>query len=418
MKALSSPDADGPALTSGGATDMVGLMNTYRIFRPFLWALDAERAHDLALAALDRAGRSEGVLQRLRRTYTEDTPSLATELWGLSFPNCIGLAAGMDKNGRALPAMEALGFGFLEVGTVTHRPQGGNPKPRMWRLPEDGALINRLGFNNGGAAALANRLAADRSRLSIPLGINIGKNADTPLEHALDDYKACLEALHPWADYVVVNISSPNTPGLRTLQHAAAFDELLSGMRQAVDALAPRNGSFVPPLLVKVAPDLSGDDLDDISEACLRHRIDGIVATNTTIRRDGLAHPRRSETGGLSGAPLTAMSNRVVAGLFRRVGGRIPIVGVGGVMTPEDAYDKIKAGASLIQVLTGFVYGGPGFPRGLARGVARLLQRDGLRHIQDAVGVEAESHPEPDAVLHAAPDSSPPSPSPTPHASQ
>lgn len=372
-------------------------MNMYRLFRPLLWTLDAERAHDLALAALGRAGASPTVLRRLQRTYAVDTPSLETRLWGRSFPNCIGLAAGMDKNGRALPGMAALGFGFLEVGTVTPRPQAGNPKPRMWRLREDEALINRLGFNNAGARAVAERLAAEAPRLPVPLGINIGKNADTPLERSLDDYNACLEMLHPWADYIVVNVSSPNTPGLRSLQHAAALDELLAALRETIDALPAHRRGRPLPLLVKVAPDLTASDLDDIAEACLGRRIDGLIATNTTIRRDGLLNARAKEVGGLSGAPLTSISNRIVAALHRRVGGRIPIIGVGGVMNAADAYDKIKAGASLVQVLTGFVYGGPSFPRDLALGLEGLLQRDGFENVQQAVGVEADAHSEPEA---------------------
>lgn len=422
----------------------------YKLLRPLLWTMDAERAHDLALSALHRAGKGQAGLNGLQRLYRRPTPALQVNAFGLTFSNCIGLAAGLDKNARGLPALAALGFGFLEVGTVTPRPQAGNPRPRMWRLPKYGALINRLGFNNEGAVSVRDNLTVDAARLHIPLGINIGKNATTPLEDTVDDYRACIHELHQWADYVVVNVSSPNTPGLRSLQHAAALDELLGAMRYEIDALATHapeahgpeasapldpgrpaaTDASAPsdpdhpdatdasadeevasraldfrsldsrplPLLVKVAPDLVAADLDDIAEACLRHRIDGIIATNTTIRRDGIEGPRADEAGGLSGAPLTAMSNHIVAALYRRIGDRIPIVGVGGIMNAEDAYAKIKAGATLVQVLTGFVYEGPGFPRRLATGLQALLERDGFGTVQDAVGIEAERYPEPDAA--------------------
>lgn len=346
--------------------------------------LNAERAHDLALSALERASASPSICRGLSRMHTRPTPTLAVRAFGLSFPNVIGLAAGLDKNGRGLPALASLGFGFLEVGTVTPRPQGGNPKPRMWRLPNDHALINRLGFNNEGAATLRQRLTDTGSRLPIPLGVNIGKNASTPLEDSFHDYDTCLQLLHPWADYIVINVSSPNTPGLRSLQHATQLDELLRTMRDKVDALPE-----TLPLLVKIAPDLSIHELDDIAQACLNHRIDGIIATNTTVRRDGMSGSHAAEAGGLSGAPLTTMSTRIVAALYRRVRAQIPIVGVGGVMNAEDVYDKIKAGATLVQVLTGFIYEGPSFPRRLAQGLEALLLRDGFHHVSEAIGIEA-----------------------------
>lgn len=364
----------------------------YTLIRPLLWTMDAERAHNVTMDALHRAGRGRAVRAGLRRLYARPTPALAVDAFGLSFANCIGLAAGLDKNGRGLAALAALGFGFLEVGTVTPLPQDGNPRPRMWRLPRHDALINRLGFNNEGADAVGQRLADVKPLLDVPLGVNIGKNAATPLEDAWDDYRSGLHALHSFADYVVINISSPNTPGLRALQHASALDELLGGLRAEIDSLP---GGL--PLLVKVAPDLTATDLDDIGEACTRHRIDGVIATNTTVGRDGIGGPHADEAGGLSGAPLTALSHRIVAALYRRVGDTIPIVGVGGIMTATDAYNKIKAGATLIQVLTGFVYAGPAFPRQLAAGLQRLLERDGFGHVREAVGVEAERYTETEA---------------------
>lgn len=364
----------------------------YTLIRPLLWTMDPERAHDLTMDALHRAGRAPAVRAGLRRLYARPTPTLSVDAFGLSFANCIGLAAGLDKNGHGLLALSDLAFGFLEVGTVTPRPQAGNPRPRMWRLPRHDALINRLGFNNEGADAVGQRLADVKPLLDVPLGVNIGKNAATPLEDAWDDYRTGLHALHSFADYVVINISSPNTPGLRALQHASALDELLGALRAEIDGLP---GAL--PLLVKVAPDLTAADLDDIAEACLRHRIDGIIATNTTVGRDGIGGPHADEAGGLSGAPLTALSDRIVAALYRRVGDRIPIVGVGGIMTATDAYNKIKAGATLIQVLTGFVYAGPAFPRQLAAGLQQLLKRDGFGHMSEAVGVEAQRHADAEA---------------------
>lgn len=410
-------------------------MNMYKLLRPLLWTMDAERAHDLALSTLHRAGKRRVALDGLRRLYRRPTPALHVNAFGLTFSNCIGLAAGLDKNARGLSALAALGFGFLEVGTVTPRPQAGNPRPRMWRLPQNRALINRLGFNNAGATAVRDNLAHDAPRIDVPLGINIGKNAATPLEDALSDYRACLQTLYPWADYIVINVSSPNTPGLRTLQQTDALDELLAAIRAEVDQLAaidrtpvgngssaagdpvrshgaddtvlvgsPANGSTPAlPLLVKIAPDLTALDLDGIVDSCLRHDVAGIIATNTTITREGIASPFANEAGGLSGAPLADISNRVVAALYRRLGDRLPIIGVGGIMNADDAYAKLKAGATLLQVLTGFVYEGPSFPSRLASTLQQLLERDGFGNVQEAVGIEAERYREPDAAAFSPP---------------
>lgn len=361
----------------------------YKLLRPLLWQTDAERAHDMTMALLRAAGRFPGLLAALRRRYVLHPPELAAEAFGVRFPACVGLAAGLDKNGRAVPALAALGFGFIEVGTVTPRPQPGHPKPRLWRLPDRRALINRMGFNNDGAAALAESLRQARRRTDVPIGVNIGKNRDTPAEEALSDYLHCLRTLYPLADYFVVNVSSPNTPGLRDLQRERSLDRLLSGITAERDRLAAAHGE-TKPVLVKVAPDMSPGELDAVVDVCLRRGAGGIVATNTTVARPGLRGPEAALPGGLSGAPLFDASTRTVAAIYRRVGGRLPVIGVGGVMSAADAYAKIKAGARLVQVLTGFVYGGPGFVRTLQEGLQQLLARDGLPSIGDAVGVEAE----------------------------
>jgi dihydroorotate dehydrogenase len=351
-----------------------------RFVKPLLFRMDPERSHDLALASLSLAGR---VWARTATSPAAD-PRLAVEVCGLRFASPVGLAAGCDKAGRALWAWPRLGFGFVEVGTVTPRPQPGNPRPRIFRLPEDEALINRLGFNSPGAAVVAERIARARraGAYPIPLAVNIGKNKTTPLERAADDYVDALDRLHAHADFIVVNLSSPNTPGLRALQARDAAVPLL-------EALAARNRSLgEKPLFVKVAPDMSPEELEAVADA-IRGRAHGLVATNTTIRRDGLRSPRGRESGGLSGAPVRRLATDAVRVLSRATGGQVPIIGVGGIMTAEDAYEKIKAGAALVEVYTGFVYGGPRWPRRVTQGLVRLLERDGLRTLRDAVGVES-----------------------------
>jgi dihydroorotate dehydrogenase len=311
-------------------------------------------------------------------------------LHGLRFPTPIGLAAGFDKAARALWAWPALGFGFVEVGTVTARPQPGNPRPRIFRLPEDEALINRLGFNSPGAEAVAQRLAAfrrtdaarPRGRYPIPLGVNIGRSAAASNEEAIEDYRVSLDHLHPFADFLVVNVSSPNTLGLRTLQEGEALALLL-------DALAARNRVLgEKPLFVKVAPDLTEGEFEAVA-AAVQGRAHGIVATNTTVGRDGARGAKRDEPGGLSGRPLRPLTLQSIRTLRRLTGGRMPIIGVGGIFTPDDVYGMIKAGATLVEVYTGFVYGGPGTAPRLARGLERLLARDGFTAVTQAVGVES-----------------------------
>jgi len=335
----------------------------------------------MTLAVLGTVG---AVWSRLGAAPPHAEPRLAIEVCGLRFRSPVGLAGGCDKAGAALWAWPRLGFGFVEVGTVTPLPQPGNPKPRLFRLPEDQALINRLGFNSPGAEIVAARMAAARrdGRYPIPLAANLGKNKDTPLEAAADDYVAALERLHPYADFIVANLSSPNTPGLRTLQARDTVAPLL-------DALARRNrGLGEKPLFVKVSPDLTRGELEAVA-AALPGRAHGLVATNATVAREGLRSAHGPEPGGLSGPPVRRLATDAVRILYRATGGRVPIIGVGGIMNADDAYEKIKAGATLVEVYTGFIYGGPGMPRRIARGLVRLLDRDGFRHLRDAIGVDA-----------------------------
>ncbi|MEO5596711.1 MAG: quinone-dependent dihydroorotate dehydrogenase [Lysobacteraceae bacterium] len=324
----------------------------YRLARPFLFAMDAEAAHGLGLKAIEAAYRS-GMNPLLA---TKPKP-LAVSAFGVQFPNPVGLAAGLDKNGAHIDALLALGFGFIEIGTVTPRAQMGNPKPRMFRLPGQQAVINRLGFNNDGVDALVRNV--ERARRRGVLGINIGKNADTPNERAIDDYLICLERVYALADYVTVNISSPNTQGLRDLQQGDALHALISRLRDAQETLAARHGRRTP-MLVKIAPDLEDTEIDAIAATLLDAGVDGIIATNTTVSRALIQGNRlAAETGGLSGKPLYTKSTAVLSRLRARVGERIPLIGVGGILSGADAVTKITAGARLVQFYTGMVYRGP-----------------------------------------------------------
>lgn len=327
-------------------------MLPYGLMRPGLFRLDAERAHELALAVLQRLSFTQS-----RALFGQRIPNLPCELMGIRFPNPVGLAAGFDKNGDCIDALAALGFGFIEVGTVTPRPQQGNPRPRMFRLQRHQAIINRLGFNNKGVDYLVRRVRASRYRGV--LGINIGKNADTPLERALDDYRLCLERVYPYAGYVTVNISSPNTAGLRTLQQGNALAVLLEGLVAARQALQARHGQYVP-IAIKIAPDMAASEIDAMADALVHFGMDAVIATNTTLSRETVAgDPRAGEPGGLSGAPLTDLSTEVIARLARRLDGRLPIIGVGGILNGVDAVAKVAAGALLIQVYSGLIYRGP-----------------------------------------------------------
>ncbi|GAB5601508.1 quinone-dependent dihydroorotate dehydrogenase [Thermus sp. FJN-A] len=337
-----------------------------------LFALDPEAAHELTLGLLSFWSERGPLLRVPARLLRVEDPRLRVEALGLAFPNPLGLAAGMDKDARALGAWWALGFGFAEVGTLTPRPQEGNPRPRLFRLVEDRALINRMGFNNRGAREAATRLKRFRERgLPLPVGVNLGKNRDTPLERAAEDYLEALKALEPYGDYFVLNVSSPNTPGLRALQEGPFLDELLSRLRPAT----PK------PLLLKVAPDLSPQALDEVVALAQKHRLEGLVAVNTTLSREGLRSPLAQEAGGLSGRPLKERALAVLHHLAQA--GGLTLVSVGGVETPLDLWERLKAGASLVQVYTGFVYGGPLFPRRLLKGLLRLMEAEGVSSLRD-----------------------------------
>lgn len=338
-----------------------------------LFLLEPETAHELTLKALALWSGCGPLLEVPARLLRVEDPRLRVEAMGLSFPNPLGLAAGMDKDARALGAWWALGFGFAEVGTLTPRPQEGNPRPRLFRLPEDGALINRMGFNNQGALKAAEGLRAFRARgLPLPVGVNLGKNRDTPLERAAEDYLEALRVLEPHGDYFVLNVSSPNTPGLRTLQEGPFLDELLSRLR-------PATGK---PLLLKVAPDLSLEALDTVLELAHKRRLQGLVAVNTTLSRESLRSPWAREAGGLSGRPLKGRALEVLRHLAQGAKG-LTLVSVGGVETPEDLWERFKAGARLVQAYTGFVYGGPFFPRRMLQGLLRMLEAEGVARLQD-----------------------------------
>lgn len=360
----------------------------YRVLKPALFRLDAEDAHHLTLRALGAASRVPAWPGLARRLSAPAEPRLAQTLWGRPFASPVGLAAGLDKNGEAVPAFSALGFGFLEVGTVTPLAQPGNHRPRLFRLPEDAALINRMGFNNGGVGALHARLAALPARTA-PVWVNIGKNKATPNEAAVEDYRACVRALFEVADGFVVNVSSPNTPGLRALQAAGELGELVRAVLNEVEVGSVRTARRAPPVLVKLAPDLHPADFEASVGAVVEAGAGGLIVSNTTLGREGLTHTHRSQAGGLSGRPLRARSTALVRDAYRLTGGRVPIVGVGGIFTPEDAYAKIRAGASLVEVYTALIYEGPGLPARLNRGLGRLLERDGLRNVAQALGVEA-----------------------------
>ena len=327
----------------------------YPLIRPALFSLDPEDAHKLTLAGLDAAHRI-GLLGLLPRSAGKPVTVM-----GIDFPNPVGLAAGLDKDGAHIDALAALGFGFLEIGTVTPRPQPGNPQPRLFRLPKAEAIINRMGFNNLGVDNLVRNVEA--SAFKGILGINIGKNKDTPNENAVDDYLACLDTVYAHASYVTVNISSPNTQNLRELQRDEALDALLSAIKLRQSELAQRHGKYVP-VALKIAPDLDDAQIAAIAALLMMHRIDAVIATNTTIARDAVAGlPNADETGGLSGAPVRAASTRVIRELARHLKNEVPIIGVGGILSGADAMEKIEAGASLVQLYSGLIYRGPALVR-------------------------------------------------------
>jgi dihydroorotate dehydrogenase len=381
-----------------------------RLIRPVLFAQDSEQIHNRTIAALGSISRSPALCSLLATVYSP--AEIPVEVFGLRFPNPVGLAAGMDKHAAAVPAWKALGFGFTELGGVTWHPQLGNPAPRMFRAVAEEALINRMGFNNPGAEAMAETLRQWREHgrwPKHPIGINLGKSKITPNENAAEDYANSFRRLLPFADFFVVNVSSPNTPNLRQLQEKAALDEILAAM-QEVNSVSSSEfrvpGSPTPqrahnpepetrnskPLLVKVAPDLSFDALDEILELAAKRNLAGIVATNTTITRPqpGDERLRRiySESGGLSGRPLRARSREVIRHIHQQTRGRLPIIGVGGIFSADDAWEKITAVASLVQIYTGLVYEGPALAKHIVCGLAKRLEQSGFKSLQEAVGAE------------------------------
>jgi dihydroorotate dehydrogenase len=340
----------------------------YQALRPLLFLMDPEDAHRLSVQGLRLAGSFDFGRGLLRRTYSPAT-SQPVDLWGLTFPNPVGLAAGYDKDGDAWRGLLCLGFGHLELGTVTPRPQAGNAKPRIFRLPAHRAAINRLGFPSGGGDVVAERVLGARGHGAI-VGINLGKNKETPNEDAAEDYVQLIAKFAPLADYLVVNVSSPNTVGLRRLQSRDALDQLLKAVMEEVhgERLAERRPL---PLLVKIAPDLSSDELDDTLTIIQDNGVDGVIATNTTIDRSSVSGDvRASEKGGLSGAPLRARATQVIHQIYRRTDGRLPIIGVGGIASAQDAQEKLDAGASLVQFYTGMIYEGPGLAKRVVEGLS------------------------------------------------
>lgn len=347
----------------------------YSLLRSALFRLDPEISHGLALNALDGVARA-GLDALLFRA-----PKAAPRtVMGIEFPNPVGLAAGLDKNGDHIEGLAALGFGFIEIGTVTPRPQAGNPQPRLFRLPQAQAIINRMGFNNLGVDHLVANVQRRRALLEsrgVVLGINIGKNKDTPAELAAEDYLHGMRKVYPHAAYIAVNLSSPNTPGLRDLQFGEPLKQLLDRLKTEQQVLAGMHGRHVP-LAVKIAPDMAEGDIAEVAAALCEYEIDGVIATNTTIARDAVAHlPYGAEAGGLSGAPLTQKSTATIAALARAVAGRLPIIGVGGIMSGADAVAKIEAGAALVQIYSGFIYRGPALIGEAQRAIAAMPTKAG-----------------------------------------
>ncbi len=334
----------------------------YPAIRKVLFQFDAETIHELTIKGLKSTGSTP-----LNALYKQRVTNKPVTVMGIDFPNPLGLAAGLDKNGECINAFAAMGFGFIEVGTVTPRPQPGNPKPRIFRLPEANAVINRMGFNNKGVDYLVSQVRA--AKFSGVLGINIGKNKDTPDENAKDDYIHCMQKVYDFASYITINISSPNTPGLRSLQYGEALNELLSALKVEQAQLEKKYNKYVP-IAVKIAPDLTEDEVNSIAISLIDNNIDGVIATNTTLSREGVEGLEfGNEQGGLSGAPVRNKSTSVVSLLAKALDNKLPIIGVGGIASSHDANEKLVAGASLVQIYTGFIYQGPPLVKEIVEGV-------------------------------------------------
>lgn len=379
----------------------------FRQLRPLLFSGDAETAHERMLSSVEMVSKIPGVIPFLRWQFRKESPVLHTKLFGKTVNNPIGLAAGFDKDGRIYPTLFALGFGFVEIGTVTPLPQAGNLKPRIFRLLEDQALVNRLGFNNQGVQKLVEKLDLGTKKISTEeadminqsseqhekfssgmLGINIGKNGDTSLEKAREDYVSALSALHPFADYFTINISSPNTEGLRRLQEKQMLRELLESVCSRRDKL-DQNHIRKTPLLVKLSPDLDDQGLQNCTGVIKEFPIQGVIATNTTLDRQQLKSSQKIEQGGLSGKPLKERSTEVVRTLFQELGNEVTIIGTGGIFNGTDAYQKIRAGAAAVQIYTALIYEGPGLVRRIKQELAELLERDGFNCVTDVIGIDS-----------------------------
>lgn len=374
-------------MTATRTQDLVNQAVLYKKFiRPLLFIGDPEKTHDHTLALLAKLTPLEGVLEQL---FSVHDPRLQVNIDSLTFSNPVGLAGGFDKNAVAVRTIASLGFGFMEIGAVTALAQPGNPKPRLYRLPEDRALINRLGFNNEGATAIAQRLRAlreDGKPLKIPLGINLGRSKIVETKDAVADFLSAFEKLFLYGDFFTLNVSSPNTPQLRDLQEKNLLRGLLQAVQEKNGALAARLGVKPKPILVKIAPDMEFSQADDIVEVAMTEKISGLIATNATaFLRDTLTSGSK-EPGGLSGKPLKSLATSFVRHFYRAVGGKLPIIGVGGIFSAEDAYEKIKAGATAVQIYTGFVYEGPAAVKRINQGLIRLIERDGYKSIAEAVG--------------------------------
>jgi len=360
-----------------------------KIMKPYLFRKDPEDAHHQTIGLMRRMGKGAVSRGLLRTMFSvPQLPELHQQLWDLDFISPVGLAAGLDKNGEATEGFSSIGFGFIEIGTLTPRPQDGNERPRLFRLLPDQALINRMGFNNCGVEEAARHLSKVSYR-PIPIGINIGKNKVTPNEEAVTDYRKCIKQLYPYADYFVVNISSPNTPGLRNLQHGEELKALLYGVNEEMAQQSQLTNLPQKPILIKLAPDVTPEELEGMIRSIQSAHISGIIATNTTLDREGLQDRHKQETGGLSGRPLTQRATQCIRHIYQLTEGKLPIIGVGGIFNGQDAYDKICAGASLVQVYTGFIYQGPELLKQIQQELTQLLKQDGYQHLSEAIGSKA-----------------------------